>query len=397
MRDFPWLTVIGMGEDGLEGLTEASRKALFEADIVMAPKRHLEMIGSIDIAKIEWPVPFADGIPQLLDLKGQNVAVLASGDPFWFGSGSVLTRHLDTSEWRAFPATSCFSVMANRLGWRLETTACLGLHAKPMSRLRPYLSNGRRIIVTLRDGDAVENLTEYLCQQGFDESKIHIGQSLGGESECVSAHIVKDCTGQFAHPLCAAIDVVGSGGLPVASGLPDGVFDHDGQITKRPMRALAMSALAPKYGELLWDIGGGSGSISIEWLLSDISLRAICIERDMGRADTIRDNARGLGVEHLNVVTGAAPNVLDGLETPNAVFIGGGLSKSLLEKLRDVLPKGTRLVAHAVTLESESVLAAAQAEIGGSLMRIELAESNPIGRLRGWKSSYPVVQWSAVL
>lgn len=400
MGDRPWLTLIGIGEDGLDGLTDASRKALNSADVIMAPDRHLGLIDQIGIPKIPWPVPFSDGIAKLLELKGRKVVVLASGDPFWFGAGSVLAQHLDHAEWQAFPGLSCFAMMANRLGWPLEKTTCLGLHAKPLSSLRPYLHHRRRLIVTLRDGDAVAGLARYLQESGFGQSQIHIGQSLGGGNERVETQTADTYEGPFVHPLCAAIDLCGDSGdrdLPLASGLPDDLFTHDGQLTKRPIRALALSALAPRYGEVLWDIGGGSGSIAIEWLLSDPSLQAMCFEQNETRADTIKENAHKLGVDRLKVFTGCAPAVLEGVEFPDVVFIGGGLNQELLTYLRTSLPAGTRLVAHAVTLESEAILASCQSDMGGTLMRIDLAHSQPIGRKRGWKSSYPVVQWSAML
>lgn len=343
MCDRPWLSFVGIGEDGLEGLGEASRKAIEAADVVMAPSRHLELVQDVDVTKVTWPVPFSDGIPVLLGLKGQNVVLLVSGDPFWFGAGSVVTKYLCEDEWQAYPNLSCFSLMANRVGWALEKTVCLGLHAVPVTRLRPYLSNGKRLIVTLRDGNAVSGLVDFLDQAGFGGSKIHIGQSLGSQHECISTHFVHACEGRFKHPLCAAIDLNGPAGLPLASGLADDLFYHDGQITKRPMRALALSALAPRHGELLWDIGGGSGSIAIEWLLRHESMRAICVEKNPVRSKNIAENACHLGVDRLEIVTGSAPDALVDLEKPDVVFIGGGLSVVLLERLKTILPIGTRI------------------------------------------------------
>lgn len=398
MAEHPWLTIIGLGEDGLEGLPPASLTALKSAEIVMGPSRHLALIGQVSQQVIDWPVPFSDGVEQLLALRGRPVVVLTSGDPFWFGAGSVLARHIEPSEWTAIPAVSCFSLAAARLGWALEDTHCLGLHAALMSRLRPHLAPGVPLIVTLRDGAAVADLRAYLMKTGFGDSILHVMEALGGPREKITtlpAYGTADA--RFAHPLCVAIDVQGTARpIPKTSGLADDWFDHDGQITKRPVRALTLSALAPCAGEHLWDIGGGSGSIAIEWLLADPSLHATSIESDAARAERITQNAAHLGVDRLRVVTGHAPDVLDALEPPSVVFVGGGLSEEMLDHLTK-LRSGTRIVANAVTLEAEALLAIAQARHGGDLLKIELAQSVTLGRKRGWKSSFPIVQWSVTL
>ncbi len=363
----------------------------------MGPSRHLALLPELTVPSVKWPVPFADGISKLLEMRGKNVVVFASGDPFWFGAGSVFSRHLAPDEWQAFPGISCFALMANRLGWSLENTKCLGLHAAPMSRLRPILSNEERVIVTLRDGEAVKQLCKYLNDVGFGQSEVYVGQALGGPAERVSQFRAHACDGHFAHPLCAAIALKGDGALPLCTGKPDTWFANDGQITKRPVRALALSALAPQKGEVLWDIGGGSGSIAIEWLLHDASLRAVSVEKNSERAAVISQNALDLGVDRLTVMTGSAPEALDGLPTPDAIFIGGGLSRELIAHLQKITPVGTRIVAHAVTLESEAILAETHARLGGELMRIELSHAKPLGRMRGWSASYPIVQWGVTL
>ena len=326
--------------------------------------------------------------------------MLASGDPFWFGAGTVLTRHLAPAEWRAFPGRSTFSLAASRLGWPLEGTGCFGLHAVPLSRLRPALAPGRRMIVLLRDGAAVRALAGYLVAQGFGATTLTVMQALGGPRERLSsarADALPDLP--FAHPVCAALDVALDGAgegrvLTLASGRADDWFDHDGQISKRPVRALTLSALAPRPFEHLWDIGGGSGSIAIEWLLADPTLRATSVETRPDRAARIAANAEALGADRLHVVTGTAPGALTGLDRPDAVFIGGGLSRALLDWLTEHLPPATRLVANAVTLESEALLIEAQARLGGDLLRIGLSSVAPIGDRRGWSAAYPILQWS---
>ena len=399
MADLPWLTIIGLGEDGPEGLSSASLAALKAAEIVMGPPRHLSLLPELSTQRVDWPVPFADGIDRLLSFRGRRVAVLASGDPFWFGAGAVIARHLAPEEWRALPGVSCFALAANRLGWRLETTFCTGLHAAPFARLRRHLAPQARLIATLRDGEGPHGLAQYLAAEGFGDSILHMMEALGGPRERITSvaasRLGKDA--RFDHPLCVAVEVAGQGAcLPRSSGIPDDWFDHDGQITKRPVRALTLSALAPRAGEHLWDIGGGSGSIASEWLLSDPSLRATCVEAQADRADRITGNAAHLGMDRLRVITGRAPEALQGLDRPDAVFIGGGLSLDLLEQL-ETLAKGARLVANAVTLDSEAILTQAQRRLGGDLMRIDLAQAAPLGKLRGWKAAYPIVQWSVTL
>ncbi|MBK0328201.1 precorrin-6y C5,15-methyltransferase (decarboxylating) subunit CbiE [Rhodobacteraceae bacterium F11138] len=399
MSDTPWLTIVGLGEDGLDGLSTASRKALQAAEIVMGAKRHLELLPDLAAECVVWPVPFADGLPRLLALRGRAVVVLASGDPFWFGAGSSIARQLDADEWRALPGVSVFSLAAARLGWALERTVTLGLHAAPLTRLQPYLAPGQRVIVLLRDGAAVAALAAHLRETGFSDSILHVCERLGGPRERLRAGVAANPGfDDIAHPVCIGLEVGGAGRtLPLVAGRPDDTFESDGQITKAPMRALTLAALAPRAGEHLWDIGGGSGAVAIEWLLAHPGLSATSIEPRADRAERIRRNADRLGVDRLDIRQGHAPAALDGLRTPNAVFIGGGLSETMLTWLRARLTPGTRLVANAVTLESEALLAAAQAELGGMLTRIELAQAAPLGGKRGWKAAYPLVQWSVTL
>lgn len=395
----PWLTVIGLGEDGLDGLSPASRQVLDAAEVIMAPPRHLSLVPEGHQERIAWPVPYADGFAKLLDLRGRIVVVLASGDPFWFGAGSVIARNIAPGEWTAIPGPSTFALAAAELAWPLEQTLTMGLHAAPLTRMRPHLAPGLRAIVLLRDGDAVLALADWLTALGFGESKVMVMEALGGPSQRLRH--AKACDLDFddiLHPVCVGLDLKGCGqSIPKASGKPDAIFETDGQITKRPVRALTLSALAPQRGEHLWDIGGGTGSIGIEWLMCDPSLTATTVEPRADRAERIRRNADALGQDRLEVVHGTAPAALDGLELPDVVFIGGGLSDELMHWLKEDLAAGTRLVANAVTLESEATLAQWHAKLGGELLRIELAQSAPLGPRRGWKSAYPVVQWSVTL
>lgn len=393
----PWLTIVGIGEDGPDGLSAASRAALGRAELVFGARRHLSLLTDLTAETRVWPVPFDAGVAELLAERGRPVAMLASGDPFWFGAGAVLSRHLSPTEWVAHPAPSTFALAAARLGWRVEDTTCLGLHAAPVTRLRPHLAPGARVVALVRDGEAARALIDYVAAQGFGASAVTVLEALGGARERVRTTTAEAAPfDDIVHPVAVAVEVAGSGEtLPLAAGRPDAWFDHDGQITKRPARALTLSALGPRAGELLWDIGAGSGSIAIEWLLAHPSTRAIAFEREPLRAARARANAAALGVDRLIVAEGAAPAILADQPLPAAVFVGGGLSPALLDWFEANLPAGTRVVANAVTLESEALLSRWHARRGGSLLRVELAEAAPIGTRRAWRSAYPLVQWSA--
>jgi precorrin-6B C5,15-methyltransferase / cobalt-precorrin-6B C5,C15-methyltransferase len=389
----PWLTIIGIGEDGLAGLSEASRNALDRAETVFGGERHLKL-AHVDGRGRTWPVPFDAAC--VLARRGRPTVVLASGDPFWHGAGGSLAAHLSSSEWTAHPAPSTFSLAAARLGWRLEEVICIGLHAAPFERLVPMLARGQRILALVRDARAAGDLAEWLTARGFGASKVWVLAALGGPRECViEGRAESYAADAIDAPLAVAIEADGAAGLPRASGLSDDLFKHDGQITKRPVRALALSALAPRPGELLWDIGAGSGSISVEWALS--GGRAIAIEAREDRAANVSANAASFGLAHrVAVVTGHAPASLEGLDKPDAVFIGGGFDAAMFEALWPLLARGARIVAHAVTLETESLLSALQQQHGGELMRIEVSHAAPLGRMRSWEASRPVVQWSVV-
>lgn len=389
----PWLSIIGIGEDGLEGLSTASRNALEAAEIVFGGPRHLALAGAKGRA---WPVPFS--VEPVLAERGKHVAVLVSGDPFWYGAGGSLMAHVARGELEAYPASSCFSLAAAALGWRLEETLCFGLHAAPYERLRIHLAEGVRLICTLRDGDSPATLARYLAAQGFGASRCYVLEALGGprariREQEAQAFDLEDVNA----PVVMAVECAGSKGLPRAIGLPDELFASDGQMTKRPVRALTLSALAPRRGELLWDIGSGSGSISVEWALAAPAAESIALEPRGERCANIRANAEAFGISHrIKLREAEAPEGLHGLPTPDAVFIGGGANADVLEAVWAALPEGGRLVANAVTLETEALLLEWHGAKGGALMRFEVAEAAPLGRMRGWDRVRPIVQWSAV-
>lgn len=390
MVDKPWVTIIGLGEDGLAGLSDASRDAIGGAEVVFGGPRHLALVGAGARGQA-WPVPF--DIAPVLACRGRAVVVLASGDPFWFGAGSSLLPHLAPGEWLAHPAPSTFSRAASALGWRLETSSCHGLHAAPFARIRADLHNGAQVICLMRDGDAVQGLAAWLTGIGFGRSALHVLERMGGPRERVRTIVAQDYdfTDVFA-PVAVAIAAVGTG-LPRGFGLADDLFANDGQITKRAIRAVTLAALGPRPGECLWDIGAGSGSVCVEWCLA--GGLAVAFEAKPARAANIRTNADGFGVDHrLKVVEGTAPAVLRNQPGPDAVFVGGGGDAGLYAALWPMLRPGTRLVANAVTLETEALLVGLCASHGGSLTKIDVATATPLGRMSGWTAARPVVQWS---
>jgi precorrin-6B C5,15-methyltransferase / cobalt-precorrin-6B C5,C15-methyltransferase len=389
----PWLSIIGIGEDGLAGLSDASRKALADAETVFGGERHLKL-AEIDSRGKPWPVPFDASC--VLTRRGRPTAVLASGDPFWHGAGGSLAAYLAPDEWIAHPAPSTFSLAASRLGWSLEATLSLALHAAPFERLVPLLSRGARIICLLRNADAGEKLAHWLTSRGWGASRLWTLSALGGPREKIAQYRADSfAPDETVGPLAIAIAADGAAGLSRASGLPDDLFRHDGQITKRPIRALALSALAPRPGERLWDIGAGSGSISIEWALAGGT--SIAIETRDDRAANIFANSEAFGLTHrVSIVAGTAPSALPGLAKPDAVFVGGGLDAAMFDAMWSLIPQGTRVVAHSVTLETEALLAELHERHGGDLTRIEIAQAAPLGRYRSWDASRPVVQWSVV-
>ncbi len=396
----PWLSIVGMGEDGISGLTSAARAFLSSAEIVFGGKRHLSFAAPlIRGAARPWPSPFERGIEEVVALRGRPVCVLASGDPFFFGVGAVLARHIDTAEMVTVPSPSAFSLAAARLAWSLPDTALLSLHGRDLDLVRPHLQPEARILALTSDADAPRALAELLAQTGFSRSRLTVLEALGGPRERVRTTTAAEFDLADVHDLnTVGIDVIADADarvIPRAPGLADDMFEHDGQITKRELRAVTLSSLAPRRGELLWDIGAGAGSVAIEWMLCDTSLSAIAIEERADRAARIRRNAVALGVPGLQIVEGAAPGALAGLAAPSAVFIGGGAADpGVLDAAVAALKPGGRLVVNAVTLATENELLARHAAMGGALTRIAIARAQALGDETGWRPAMPITQWT---
>jgi precorrin-6B C5,15-methyltransferase / cobalt-precorrin-6B C5,C15-methyltransferase len=395
-----WLSIIGIGEDGVEGLTPVARSLIQTAEIVFGGQRHLALAAPlIRGAARPWRSPFEGAIEDVLAQRGRDVCVLASGDPFVYGVGSVLLRHIDPRETVAVPAPSTFSLAAAHLGWALPETIQLSLHGRSLDLVRPHLQPGARILALTSDGEGPASVARLLADAGFGGSRLTVLEALGGRRERVrSTTAARFDLGDIGPLNAVAIEVDASPGARVlarAAGLPDALFEHDGQITKREIRAMTLAALSPRRGELLWDVGAGAGSVAIEWMLADPLMRAIAIEVRSERAGRIRRNAAAFGVPGLEVIEGAAPAALEGLGQPDAVFIGGG-AKSALDGAVGVLRPGGRLVVNAVTVETEALLVARQATLGGELRRIAIARVEGIAGRETWRPALPVTQWAWV-
>ena len=397
-----WLSIVGIGEDGVQGLSPVARGLIERADIVFGGRRHLSLAAPlIRGATRPWPTPFDSAAPEVLSHRGRQVCVLASGDPFHYGVGAVLARHVDAREMIAVPAPSAFSLAAARLGWSLQETLLLSLHGRMLDLIRPHLQPASHILALTSDGDAPAALAKLLVEAGFGESRLTVLEALGGPRERIRATTAAGYDFGATDALnIVAIEVTAAPDARVLArtpGLADDFFEHDGQITKREIRAVTLSSLAPRRGELLWDIGAGSGSVAIEWLLADPAMRAIAIEQRADRAARIRRNAAAFGVPGLDIIEGAAPAALSGLGAPQAIFVGGGAGDpGTLDAAARALTHGGRLVVNAVTLETEALLLARHAAFGGELVRIAVSRAAPVGEKTGWRAAMPVTQWKWV-
>jgi precorrin-6Y C5,15-methyltransferase (decarboxylating) len=390
----PWLTVVGIGEDGYAGLGKAARRALLAAEVIVGAPRQLQLLPQcIRAPQQPWPSPFSlDG---LLARRGTPVCVLASGDPMLFGVGASLARQVPADELRVLPAPSSVSLAAARMAWPLQDVTVLSLVARPLAVLQAQVHHGARLLILSNDGSSPAAIAQLLCERGFGLSRLSVLEHVGGPQERrIDGLAISWDVPQAAALNIVAVDCLAADNalrLPLTVGLPDTAYQHDGQLTKRDVRAITLARLAPTPGDLLWDVGAGCGSIAIEWLRSHPSCRAIAIEADVGRQQLIRHNCNALGVPQLQLVDGQAPDALLGLEAPQAIFIGGGVTQpGVLEYCWQHLRPGGRLVANAVTLQSEAVLLAWRAEHGGELARIQVAQAKPLGDFDTWRSALPI-------
>ncbi|MER6943099.1 precorrin-6y C5,15-methyltransferase (decarboxylating) subunit CbiE [Nonomuraea sp. NPDC000554] len=379
------ITVVGIGADGWDGLVPASRRALEQAEVLVGSARQLDLVPLQEVERVVLPSPLLPNLPGLLDsLAGRAVCVLASGDPMFYGIGSTLVRLVGAERVRVLPHVSSVSLACSRLGWPVEQVEVVSAVGRPLAALRAVLAPGRRVLVL---GASMEAVHDLLDISGYAGSRVIVLADLGSETPRPDSPL------RVIAIECSATDSPQSR----VPGLPDEAFDHDGQLTKREVRAVSLSRLAPLPGELLWDVGAGAGSIAIEWMRTHPSCRAVAIESRADRAERIGRNAGSLGVPGLSVVVGRAPQALDGLPTPDAVFVGGGATvPGLFEACWAALRPGGRLVANAVTLESEALVGQWYGKLGGDLVRLAVQRASPVGGFTGWRAAMPVTVWTVV-
>jgi len=399
----PWLTLIGIGENGRDGLSAQANRLIDKASFIIGGQRHLALIGKTDSETMVWPQPFEHGIEAILARRGHETLVLASGDPYFYGVGATLAKLIPAEEIETLPAPSAFSLTAAKLGWAIQDCSLISLHGRPFERIAPHLQPHAKLIALTWDGTTASKLASHLVSRGMGQSVITVCEALGGERERMikkTAQAIHETQESFNTLNTLGIEIRASNGaklIPLASGLADDLFEHDNQITKREIRAITLSSLEPLQGQLLWDIGAGSGSISIEWMLRHPSNRAIAIEPRSDRAQRISRNALALGVPELRLIEGSAPEALKNLPPPDAIFIGGGgTDPEVIDAAWRALPEGGRLVANAVTIETQADLMRRHVAMGGTLSKIEISRADPVGPFHGWRASMPVMQWVIV-
>lgn len=397
----PWLTIVGLGEDGLDGLSPAAVSAIAQAGFIVGGRRHLDLIKVDPAISMAWPSPLQNAFPAILARRGEPVVVLASGDPFFYGVGSLLAEIVDPREMAVLPAPSAFALAAARLGWPGQDVVRVSLHGRALERVLPHAQPGARLLALSWDGTTPRKLAVLLAARGLGKSQLTVLEAMGGARERRRSASAEAFDIDDIDPLnLVAIEVEGAANarvIPFTPGLPDDWFEHDGQISKREVRALTVAALRPTRGEVLWDVGAGSGSVAIEWMLSDPSLRAFAIEENATRAARITRNALSFGVPDLQVIESKAPAGLDRLPDPDAIFIGGGSGDpGVVDACLDRLKFGGRLVINAVTVETNAEVFALQARLGGELTQIAISRLDRIGGFHALRPALPVVQWTWV-
>lgn len=397
----PWLTIVGLGEDGLDGLSPAAVSAIAQAGFIVGGRRHLDLIKANPTISMAWPSPLKDAFPAILARRGSPVAVLASGDPFFYGVGSLLAEIVDPREMAVLPAPSAFALAAARLGWPGQDVVRVSLHGRALERVLPHVQPGARLLALSWDDTTPARLAELLTTRGLGKSRLTVLEAMGGLRERRRSAFADTFDLENIDPLnLIAVEVEGKSDarvIPFTPGLPDDWFEHDGQISKREVRALTVTALRPTRGETLWDVGAGSGSVAIEWMLSDPSLRAFAVEENPARAARITRNALSFGVPDLQVIERKAPAGLGSLPDPDAIFIGGGSGDpGVVEACLDRLKSGGRLVINAVTVETTAEVFALQARLGGDLTQIAISRLDHIGGFHALRPALPVVQWTWV-
>ncbi|WP_137702465.1 precorrin-6y C5,15-methyltransferase (decarboxylating) subunit CbiE [Marimonas lutisalis] len=395
----PWLHIVGIGEDGLDGLTPATRAVVEAAEIIIGGDRHHTLSDSITAQRVAWPSPFDALIDTLKSYKGKRVVVLATGDPLWFSVGARIGRSIDPAEIIFHPQLSAFQLASARMGWSMADLETLTVHGRPVEQMIAFIQPDARLLILTTGAETPAQIARFLTERGFGKSRMTVLASMGGADEQRFDGIAENWSHTVPAFNTLAVECIAAPDaalLPRVPGLPDDMFRSDGTMTKQEVRAATLSKLMPMRGALLWDIGCGCGSVAIEWMRSARYARAIGIEPRPDRRDMAAANALALGTPRLHLLDGRVPEALTGLEAPDAIFIGGGLSIETFEAAWAALRPLGRLVANAVTLESEAVLLQLHKKHGGQLVKLSVARAEPVGPRTGWRPLMPVTQWSLV-
>ncbi|WP_102108747.1 precorrin-6y C5,15-methyltransferase (decarboxylating) subunit CbiE [Oceaniglobus roseus] len=395
----PWLHIVGIGEDGMAGLAPATRAILEAAEVIVGGDRHHVLSDGVTAERVAWPSPFDALIGLLRSFKGRRVVVLATGDPLWFSVGARIGRAIPPSEIVYHPQLSAFQLAAARMGWSMADVETLTVHGRPVEQMIAFIQPDARLLILTTGEKTPAQIAGFLTERGFGRSPMTVLAAMGGAGEQRFDGIAESWDHAVPAFNTLAVDCVAAPDaalLPRVPGLADDLFRHDGTMTKQEVRAATLAKLMPMRGALLWDIGCGSGSVSVEWMRAARYARAIGIEPRADRRAMAAANALALGTPRLEIVEGEAPGALAGLAAPDAIFIGGGLSDEVFAAAWAALKPLGRLVANAVTLESEAALIALQSAHGGDLVKIQTHRAEPVGPYRGWRPSMPVTQWSLI-
>lgn len=395
----PWLHIIGIGEDGLDGLSPATRAVLEAAEIIIGGDRHHTLSASITAERLSWPSPFNALIEKLESFRGRRVAVLATGDPLWFSVGARIGRAIHPSQIVYHPQLSAFQLAAARMGWSLPDVETLTVHGRPVEQMIAFIQPDQRLLVLTTGAQTPAQIAKFLSERGYGRSRMTVLAAMGGADEARFDGIAESWAHVVPEFNTLAVECIADPDaalLPRIPGLDDALFQSDGTMTKQEVRAVTVAKLMPMRGALLWDIGCGCGSVAIEWMRAAHYARAIGIEPRADRRTMAAANALALGAPKLELIEGTAPNCLADLPAPDAIFIGGGMSDETFDAAWSALRPLGRLVANAVTLESEAQLLALHKTHGGLLTKIAVNRAEPVGRLTGWRPLMPVTQWSLV-
>ncbi|HJP23231.1 MAG: precorrin-6y C5,15-methyltransferase (decarboxylating) subunit CbiE [Alphaproteobacteria bacterium] len=396
-----WLSIVGIGEDGLEGLTAEALAHIEAAEVLVGGERHLAKLDDDGRERLSWGSPLEKTVQTLLARRDRRVCILASGDPLCYGIANRIVREIGSDGVVVVPHHSAFTLASARLGWDRARVETLTLHGRPLERLVPHIQPGARLLILSAGGATPGEVAGLLRGRGYGESRLVVFEHMGGPKERRREGLARTWRARRVAELnTIAVECrAGPGAMiePRTPGLPDSAYEHDGLLTKREVRAATLAALMPIPGQLLWDVGAGSGAIAIEWMRTNPNNRAIAIESHADRLASIERNSRNLGVPDLQIVAGKAPEALAGLAKPDAVFIGGGAThKGLFQACWRALPVGGRLVANVVSLEGEQALMAWRQRRGGDLVRLSIERAEPMGRMAAWRPFRPITQYSAV-